>query len=85
MLIDTESLVLLVSTIPSTSYILSASSFAGFLELRRKGFDRDTLFRLSFSLCVKSGCGSLHLLSSAARGSFSGGDLIRHLFMSIAE
>ena len=46
-LVNPENLVLLVSSIPSGSYTLSASSLVGFLELQGEGFDGD----LQFPIC----------------------------------
>jgi hypothetical protein len=40
---------------------------------------------LYLSLCIISGCGSLHTLLSAARGSLSNDDWTKHQSMHIAE
>ena len=65
-----ESHVLLVSSILSGSYNLSASSSSGFFELRREEFDGVLPFRIS--LYVMSNCGSDSIYS------FSDGDWIRN-------
>lgn len=68
-LVVSEGLVLLVSSIPSGSYILFISFFAGFSELWGEGSDWNILFRLF--LYIRSGYGSLHLIPSTARESLS--------------
>ena len=72
---DSESLVLLVSSVPSSSHILPASSFIGFPKPQGEGLDGNIQLD---SLHVMSGWGSLHLFPSAAGGSFSDEDWIRH-------
>ena len=67
-LADLEGLVL-VSSIASGSYNLSAFSFWGLPELGEEKSDGDLPLRLS--LHVMSGCGSLHLFPFAVRGSLS--------------
>lgn len=44
-----ETVIFLMSSIPSDSYILSESSSAGFLELGEKEFDGDNIFRADCS------------------------------------
>lgn len=62
-LADSEGHVLPLSSLPSDSYDLSASSSRAFPELSWKGSDGDLQWRLS--LHIVSGCGSLHLFPSA--------------------
>ena len=72
-----KGLVFLVSSNPSSSYILSVSSSEGFPEPQREGFDGDILFRTECSkalfrpLCVVWLWVSLYLFPSAAGGSSS--------------
>lgn len=64
-----EGLVLPVSSIPSSSYTLSAS------EPQEEEFDGDILFKAevfrSLSLSIMPACGSLYLFLSVGGGSFS--------------
>lgn len=76
--VDLEGLIPFVSSIPSTSYTCSASSYSGLLEPWWEEFDGDIPFRAKYSkvphsLCI-SGCGfciSSHLL---AGGNFCDND-----------
>lgn len=58
--------IFLVFSISASPYILSASSSAGVLETLGKGFNGGIQFRAAvprfLTLCIKSGCGSPHLL-----------------------
>lgn len=64
-LVNSEGLLLLVSSIPSGSYNLSMSSSVGFPEIGGDRFDGDLQF--IFSLHIMSGCRSWYLFPSAAR------------------
>ena len=82
--------VLLVFSIPSHSYILSACSSVGFHELWVDRFDGNIIFRPMYSkdslyLCLISDYLSQHVFLSAAGGSFSDMYWIRHWSMSITE
>ena len=75
--VDLEGRVSLLSSVSPGTYTLLASSSAGFLGLRGKGFDEDILLRTECSTqrsCIfgiMSDCESLYLFPSAAGGSFS--------------
>lgn len=76
-LVDLESPVSLLSSIPSGSYFPFSFSPMGFSESRGGEFDGDPPPHLglsvsgSFTLCVLSGCRSLYIFPSATEGSFS--------------
>ena len=81
--VDLEGLVLLLFSIPYSSYTLSASTFRGFPEPSREEVDRDILFRaewskVSLTLCIISGCRSLYFFSSDTGGNVSDDGRAKH-------
>lgn len=72
---DLEELVLLVPSVLSGSYTLLRPRPQGSLGPERRDLMETFYLELSIprslALCILSGCGSLYLFPSAARGSFS--------------
>jgi hypothetical protein len=84
---DLQDLVFMVSSSPS-SYSTTLPPLQGSLSPQGSDLIETSHLGLSvprsFTFCVTSGCGSLHLFPSAAGGSFSEDGWARHWSMSIA-